>query len=260
MSFESTRKNWEGLAQKDALWSICTHPDKTGNRWNTADFFATGEKEISTIFQLLSDNQIDVSKDHALDFGCGVGRISRALSSRFAQVTGIDVSPTMIQKAQDMHAGGFAHIHFKVNDTYHLQQFEDSTFDFVFTTIVLQHISYPEQLDYLKEFLRVLKAGGLLVFQVPTRDIRQLSFMTKLKSQLRLRERLALLGIGQGYHMEMNVLSPEEIREALQSSAGEILLTELTNHTDPAFDGSIQFLKDKEAIDFHSSLYIVRKL
>ncbi len=43
-----------------------------------------------------------------LDVGCGVGRWSRLLATRGADVTGVDLSPTMIREAQAQAAGGGA--------------------------------------------------------------------------------------------------------------------------------------------------------
>src|ERR1700759_4021444 len=39
-----------------------------------------------------------------LDVGCGVGRWSRLLAAKGAQVTGVDLSPTMVQQAQSRAA------------------------------------------------------------------------------------------------------------------------------------------------------------
>ena len=47
--------------------------------------------------------------------------------------------------------------------------FEDASFDLVNTRIVLQHLPDREMiLGYVAEFLRVLRPGGLLVFQLPS--------------------------------------------------------------------------------------------
>ena len=44
-----------------------------------------------------------VDNQSALDFGCGVGRLSHALADLFLNVTGIDVSPTMVAKANELN-------------------------------------------------------------------------------------------------------------------------------------------------------------
>jgi SAM-dependent methyltransferase len=54
------------------------------------------------------------------------------------------------------------------NDRPDLALFQDSFFDFIYTNIVLQHMRPEYSKAYLKEFLRVLTPGGLLVFQIPS--------------------------------------------------------------------------------------------
>src|SRR5580704_5518719 len=75
-----------------------------------------------------------------LDVGCGVGRWSRLLAARGAQVTGVDLSPTMIAESQRRAAaaGLTKRCRFIVQDTAHLQL--DQRFDLVLGVTVLQHI------------------------------------------------------------------------------------------------------------------------
>src|SRR5260370_23718055 len=105
MSFKSTRASWEWLAQRDFLWAICTHPTKRNRRWDLEQFFATGEREIDSVFAYLEQRGIAPSdRTLALDFGCGVGRLTRALGARFDEVHGVDISPTMIARAWKLNA------------------------------------------------------------------------------------------------------------------------------------------------------------
>ena len=53
------------------------------------------------------------------------------------------------------------------NTQPNLALFEDGSFDFIYSTIVLQHIDPQLTQAYLREFIRVLRAGGVLVFQLP---------------------------------------------------------------------------------------------
>jgi len=259
MSFQSIKKNWEGLAQKDAHWAICTHSDKKYGKWNHDEFFQTGEIEISALFRLLEKEGISPpDTEQALDFGCGVGRLSRALAKHFEKVSGIDVSPTMIQKAKDGHSS-YHQIQFLLNEQNGLALIESETISFIYSAIVLQHISYPESLQYVIEFLRILKPGGILVFQVPTRDIRKNSLLHRINRFVKIREKLTLLGIGAGFHMEMNSIADAKIQAALKSHDGEILRHFYTNHTDPNFDGHIQLMSKEDCKLFESSMYLVKK-
>jgi SAM-dependent methyltransferase len=78
-----------------------------------------------------------------LDIGCGIGRWSRLLASRGAQVTGVDLSPTMIREAQRRtEAAGLAErCRFLVQDSAQLDA--GGPFDLVLGVTVLQHILDP---------------------------------------------------------------------------------------------------------------------
>lgn len=81
-----------------------------------------------------------------LDVGCGVGRWSSLLAARGAQVTGMDLSPTMIAEANRRAAeNGVANrCRFLVQDLAQLDAGEK--FDLVLGVTVLQHILDPQAL------------------------------------------------------------------------------------------------------------------
>lgn len=75
-----------------------------------------------------------------LDVGCGVGRWSRLLAARGAQVTGVDLSPTMIAQAERRaRADGLAErCRFLVQDCVQLEV--EGPFDLILCVTVLQHM------------------------------------------------------------------------------------------------------------------------
>lgn len=81
-----------------------------------------------------------------LDVGCGVGRWSRLLAARGGHVTGIDLSPTMVQIAvqRAVAAGLGERCRFLVRDLAELEL--DASFDLVLAVTVLQHILDPARL------------------------------------------------------------------------------------------------------------------
>ncbi|MEO8147569.1 MAG: class I SAM-dependent methyltransferase [Bacteroidia bacterium] len=259
MSFQSVNKDWEGLAQQDALWAILTNPDKAGNKWDKNDFFASGRNEIRVVFEYLKTNGLlPVDNNKAMDFGCGVGRLTRALSDLFLVVDGIDVSPTMIAKANELNKEFKDRMFFFVNQNTKTN-YEDNNFSFIYTTIVLQHIPYPQQVEYIAEFTRILKPGGVLVFQIPTKDIRHLSLIQKVKSTVKIRERLSKIGIGSYHHMQMNSVNENEIIKVLEDGNCKVSAHLFTNHTDVDFGGNLKFLKREESEGYESSMFIARK-
>ena len=107
------------------MWAILTNPDKAGNKWGEDDFFKSGRNEIEVVFKYLKEYKyLPVDNFKALDFGCGVGRLSRALSSLFSIVDGIDVSPTMIAKANALNTDLNDKVFFFVNQLVFLKKLE----------------------------------------------------------------------------------------------------------------------------------------
>lgn len=79
----------------------------------------------------------------ALDVGCGVGRWSLELASRGHEVTGIDLSPYMLERARMSAAVGGARCSFVLGDAITLQL--GRAFDLIVCVTVLQHILDPVQ-------------------------------------------------------------------------------------------------------------------
>ena len=177
-SLQRLRETWHALGEDDPLWAILSQPQMRGGRWDAARFFAAGEEEIAGLQAQCA--ALDRPRAHAvaLDFGCGVGRLSRALASRYAQVIGVDISPSMLAQARELHAQ-FPNVRFVENATARLDFLADASVDLVYSVITLHHMPAPLQLGYVGEFLRVLAPGGVAVFQIASgysRDWRGLAY------------------------------------------------------------------------------------
>lgn len=164
---EHLQQVWESLAKEDPLWAICSTPWKRGGKWNLEEFFATGEQEISQALEILDARGVEIERSTALDFGCGVGRLTQALARRFESVCGIDISPTMIETAQRLNQYP-DHCRYVLNVTNDLRQFSDECFAFIYSVVVLQHIPPELSRHYLLEFARVAAPGATVVFQLPS--------------------------------------------------------------------------------------------
>jgi SAM-dependent methyltransferase len=160
------RRHWEELASSDPMWVILTEPGREG-RWTPEDFFQAGREEIGQLFTQLPSMGLSVRPGIALDFGCGLGRLTQALCERFERVYGIDISETMIAGAQAHNRyGDRAMYHANALDS--LPMVHSGTVDLVYSRLVLQHIPRAAQEKYLAEFARILAPGGVAVFQVLT--------------------------------------------------------------------------------------------
>lgn len=108
-----------------------------------------------------------VRDDVVLDAGCGTGRFTLLVAPLVRRVFGIDHSATSIQILKDKaDVKGITNIIATVGDITELQ-LESASVDKVMSVGVIQHIpSHSERLKTIRDFYRVLKNGGRLVFDV----------------------------------------------------------------------------------------------
>lgn len=95
---------------------------------------------------------------HLLDYGCGSGKVSRRLSKAgISQVTGVDIAPTMIAKAQMI--GGEQLRYWQIAPA-HLPM-ADQTFDVAISCFLFINIHQRQELQAItKEVYRTLKPGA----------------------------------------------------------------------------------------------------
>jgi SAM-dependent methyltransferase len=96
-----------------------------------------------------------------IETACGPGLIARAMAPRVGSVRGIDLTPTMIDKARaDAAEAGVGNVAFEVGDATALDLPDDSL-DGAITRFSLHHIPAPVRV--LEEMRRVVKPGGYVV-------------------------------------------------------------------------------------------------
>jgi ubiquinone/menaquinone biosynthesis C-methylase UbiE len=192
----------------------------------------------------------------ALDFGCGVGRLTQPLARRFTSCIGVDISQQMIQRAESLNR--YAQCRYVTNSDTRLP-FADASFVFVYSNIVLQHVPWRLSTDYLREFVRVLAPGGVLVFGVQdsfaVRDISSLLF--RVRQQLRIRSRMkSFLKIGSA-DMQMHCMSEPIIRQALGTT--RVMDIQLTNTAAKDFNGRVKYLQNAPTTGYVGKQYCVKK-
>ena len=167
MNLNELQRNWDALGRADPVWANQFVPTKKGNRWDLAEFFRSGEREVAELESWLERQGVALRHRRALDFGCGVGRLTQALASRFEAVDGVDIAPSMIEQAERHNRHG-RRCRYHLSAAADLAIFGDSTFDLVCSLFVLQHVRPDYARGYLREFLRILRPGGVLVVGVPS--------------------------------------------------------------------------------------------
>lgn len=255
MNLETLKSNWESLAERDALFAILTDHRLVGGKWNVAEFMATGEAEIESVMHhLASIRCIPDYGGTALDFGCGVGRITQAMARRFASCVGVDISRQMIEKAESWNR--YAHCRYVANSADRLP-FADASFSFIYSNIVLQHVPRRFSTAYLREFVRVLAPGGILIFGVQDSFAAPdaSSLLLRARHVLRMRSRIrTALGVGTG-EMQMHCLPERVVRRALGSA--RIVDIQFTNTAAKDFNGELVYLREAPTSGYVGKQYCV---
>ncbi|MEZ5418663.1 MAG: class I SAM-dependent methyltransferase [Vicinamibacterales bacterium] len=168
MDLSELQRHWHAFGEQDPLWAILTDPARKGGRWSADDFFATGTAEIDALLAVARGFGLPRERRRALDFGCGVGRLTQALAAHVDHVRGLDVAPSMIARAAAYNRHG-ARVEYAVQAAPPFTGVPSRSIDLVYTGRVLQHIAPEYSRQYIAELARVLAPGGFLSFDVPGR-------------------------------------------------------------------------------------------
>jgi SAM-dependent methyltransferase len=224
-SLDQVGRDWSSLAAEDPLWAICVDPARRGGRWDVAEFMASGRAEAGQVLARLDELGICPARDAALDFGCGVGRLTAALADHFGSVTGVDIAAPMLDRARSL-LGGRPGVEFVQNTRPDLSAFASASFDLAYSSLVLQHLPPDLAAGYLRELVRVVRPGGAVVIVVPEAHRRT------LRGRVYAYAPQALIGLIQrrafGYPaaMRMHTLPARRVSQIAEPAGGHLVASD----------------------------------
>jgi SAM-dependent methyltransferase len=167
--------SWEEKARRNPLFAVMSAdafqekgPDPAA--WNEHDlelFFAKG-RQVYEIFlrPVLQRMPLPPGQGLLVEYGCGMGRVLKAVAADGYQVAGIDISPTMLSHSRRLvpeveRLSGL--------DQAGRSDLPDGCADFLYSYAVIQHIPTLSGVRRaVGEMCRVLKPGGTLKLQFRT--------------------------------------------------------------------------------------------
>lgn len=217
----SSSTEWEQYGEREPYFAVLTDERFLRDRIDLDEFYATGEADVARLF---ADIGQPFDPKSALDFGCGVGRLTRALTQRVPVVVGCDAAESMLQLARAA-----------VPSATFATELPDQRFDLVCSLIVFQHIPVPAGMAIVERLLGMVDAGGVaalhFTFRRPGGALRRLA--RRVRARLPLLHRIAsrLEGDRRGLpYMQMNEYDLDAIRQRLRAAGfGEPRLVP-TNH------------------------------
>lgn len=140
--------------------------------WGTANYAGVGSR-ILLVSELLCEAVDLQGGERVLDVACGNGNAALAAARRFANVTGCDYQPRLLEQARTRAEAEGLPVDFREGDAEALP-FEDGMFDVVLSACGAMFA--PDQKRTASELLRVCRSGGRIgmVNWTPTSWVAQL--------------------------------------------------------------------------------------
>ncbi|HEV7768398.1 MAG TPA: class I SAM-dependent methyltransferase [Thermoanaerobaculia bacterium] len=184
-------EDWEELARREPYFAVLTNENYLGvasNAVATKEFFETGEQDIQALLPAIGTMLgREVPLASALDFGCGVGRLTLPLARRAGRVVAVDVAPTMLAHArQNAESSGLHNVTYI--ESHEMNGLLPDQFDFICSLLVLQHIPVKTGYEIIRTLLRVLAPGGItalhVTFERPGGQLRRLARTVRGRSRV----------------------------------------------------------------------------
>ena len=152
-----TDADWRQIGASEPFWGVLTHPEFKAENLDAAAikaFYATGVDYVAYVAwelaMLSGGTPFHVAR--ALDFGCGVGRLTEAMTAHADAVTGYDISPGMLETARSKSGG----------KPVYTDRLPDGPFDWLNSYIVFQHMPPEQGYVLLDQLLERLAPGGFV--------------------------------------------------------------------------------------------------
>jgi SAM-dependent methyltransferase len=159
-ALRDTDADWRHLGATEPYWGVLTQDAYKRQQIDAValeGFYATGRDDIAVIVRDLERADLGpLRAGRALDFGCGVGRLTEAMRDHADEVVGYDISPGMLETAAARARPGVSYA----------STLPDGPFDWNNSLIVFQHIPPRRGLALMAEFLDRLAPGGALSLQL----------------------------------------------------------------------------------------------
>ncbi|MBU2739705.1 class I SAM-dependent methyltransferase [Acidithiobacillus concretivorus] len=233
-----TDSDWQHIARTQPYYGVLRDPAFRESQLSDdqrALFFDSGQSHVNMVLdqctRLFGDNGFT---GNALDFGCGVGRLTLPLSRHFTQVVGLDVAPAMLSEAQRYaNLLGAQNVRWLLADDA-LSAIDQMHFDFMLSFIVFQHIPEARGQRILKKLLQRLAPGGIGVFHFKYAQVNPGNrFYTFLSHQLPGGRFLVNFLRGKPLrepHMQMNAYNLNSLMQTIQSEGIHEIHVRLGDH------------------------------
>jgi 2-polyprenyl-3-methyl-5-hydroxy-6-metoxy-1,4-benzoquinol methylase len=237
---QCTDRDWEKWGSKDPYFGVLTLDKYTKENLtekNKNEFFVSGKDYIDDILDKIRKHIAPVfTINKALDFGCGVGRLVIPLADVANEVTGVDISQSMLNEARkNCDERLINNVHFiKSNDDLSLLK---DKYDFIHSVIVFQHIPITRGEQIFANLMKHLEDDGVCVVHFTYADAcstgKAISFVKQCARRIPLIYKFNNLLNGKKFSaltMQMNSYNLNNLYLAIQKANVAECYSEFTNN------------------------------
>lgn len=147
-------------AQEKEYWNkVGELDDPKPEIWGMEDYDGTTKECVEHLLDGIPLSR--QNRRHALEIGCGIGRLTGLLAPSFARMVAVDTSGSLIGRAAERCQ---SYIQFIVSGGRSLP-IGDEEINFIYSMATFQHLDEKTVIGYIRESFRVLQPGGILRFQ-----------------------------------------------------------------------------------------------
>ncbi len=155
--FSVAQNWWEEAARRDPKSAVCPiMPDDVFDLKGL-----TAADELAKLVPPSSDLRL-------VEFGCGMGRVTRYLSGRYGKILALDFSPTMISHVKAL---GLPDVTTLLSNGTNVPREFDGFADVVYSLAVFMHNRFEAGVEMMVGLAKVLKPDGKMLVHIPVYDV-----------------------------------------------------------------------------------------
>lgn len=155
-----TDRDWILIGKNEPYFGVLANTEYLNTNMTAETlnkFFESGRRDVNALISTFNTHFNNFEPQIALDFGCGVGRMTIPIAENIKSVIGVDISDGMLNEAKKNIEN------FRLKNIELYQSIPDGIYyDWINSLIVFQHI--PPQRGYyiLRTLVEKLNSGGFI--------------------------------------------------------------------------------------------------
>ena len=202
--FDQLKNSWNTYGKTEPFWGVLTSENFKQHNINESElskFYQSGKHTIDRLEKILNQHQSTFKDKLVLDFGCGVGRLTKPCLEICKKIYGLDIGQSYLDIAKKTVPTG----EFFLVDNFNKLPDLPSNPDIIYSLITLQHNRPMLMKLYVFLLLKLLNKDGMALLHIPYKVNDYISHQDN------------------HHRMEMHFLEKSDVRKLVNTVGCEIL-------------------------------------